>query len=806
MFITYEPEENTAFVPCSYLSRFARSKSGISASKYGFAKSDSDFADGDVFLTDHIYSVERNTDDFVCLISGRADCAYSSEVGFSVGFILETRRKPAMMNPLSDSAFLANAMAVAYAAALEEGLDKIRVRLTFRKSSANEENSYEAIFSLAVLEKMFDAVFARALPFIRICVSRLSEGAVEMQDMAFPYPSMRGGQRDFIIEAFRSIRTRKRLVVSAPTGIGKTMSALYPAVKALGEGFADKVFYLTAKGVTGNAAMDAAAELGKQAPHLRAVMLSAKERGCPEVTPDNPFSQYNCIRGCKYTDEVGGVSYEERRDGALLDLLGTETVFTPDIIAKTAEKYSLCPYELSLDLSEYCDIIVCDYNYVFDNRIKLKRYFDRAEERYVFLVDEAHNLPDRARDIYSASLIGSSFSALAENLPQLFPGDTPLADAVGDVCAVFAKLRKLCEIEHTIDPATGGDLAYGFFIDGAVPDFISEPLTRFRVICDDRLKRDPVLSQAHLEKPRSYVRKFLDSIAVFDKQFRFCVEVYGEKTTVRSICLDPASLLDEAMKMGVSSILFSATLSPMDYFSDVLGCSDAVRLELDSPYDPANVCIACMDKLSTRLTDRRDTAVDAAEIISAVAEAKAGNYIAFFPSYEYMRSVLRAFRSLDGDTKVIVQHQGMNIGERSDFLAEFARSANAENEPVIGFCVLGGMFSEGIDLSGDKLIGAIIFGTGMPGMSTETNIMREYYESTRENGQDYAYTYPGFNKVLQAAGRVIRSETDRGVIVLVDDRFGERGMQMLFPSHWKNLRYVGDVYSLSALLGKFWGE
>lgn len=806
MQITYEPESGTAVVTCDELSRFARSKSGLSASRYGFSVSESDDADGKSYLTDHIYSHSVFTDDCTYKINGKADAAYTSGMTNTVEFIYETRRRPELMNPLTDSAFLAKAMLIAYIALKEEKLYEIRVRLTFVKRTTGEEKSYAAVMNEPTLHKMFNVIFDRALPFIKIRIAQMSEGTVAIQDMSFPYPSIRDGQRDFIIETFRSIRTKKRLLVNAPTGIGKTMSALYPAVKAIGEGFADKVFYLTAKSVTGNAAMDAAKELREQAPLLRAIMITAKDRQCPLVTNEAPFSQYNCIRGCAMTDEIGGTPYEERRDSALLELLETHGIYTPDIIAKTAIKYSLCPYELSLDLSEYCELVVCDYNYIFDKRIRFRRYFDNVTEKYVFLVDEAHNMPDRARDIYSASLANTSFIKLAETVPEVFPGDAPLSEAVADINKMFVKLRGLCETEHTVDSASGDDIPYGFFLSDTLPDFLAEPLSRFRVICDDRLKHMQLPAEEHLEKPRGYVRKLLDSLDLFDKHFTFYLELYGNRLTLHSLCLDPSYLLDEAMKNAVSTILFSATLSPIDYFSDILACPDATRLELDSPYDPSNLCIAAVDSVSTRLNDRRDTAIDAAEIISATVEAKTGNYIAYFPSYEYMRSVFKAFRTLDPAVKTAVQKQKMSIAERTEFLAQFSGSAGAEDSSVVGFCVLGGMFSEGIDLRGDKLIGSVIFGTGMPGMSSETNIIREYYEKTRENGQDYAYTYPGFNKVLQAAGRVIRSEDDRGVIVLVDDRFGERGMQLLFPNHWKHLKYVGDTASLSALLDRFWNQ
>lgn len=806
MIISFEPESCTATINCDQLAAFARSRSGLSASRLGFSDKTSSSDESDVYFSNRKLKLEIPTEDCTYVIEGTADAVYKANDGlYVVECVSFVKRSLFGISPLTDSRFLAKATLLAYLLTKELMLDSVRIKTVFTKKSSGESKAFEAVISVETLHRMFTSLLSRALPFIRARIARLGEGTVQIQELTFPYESMRQGQRDFILEAFRAIRTGKRLIVNAPTGIGKTISALYPAVKALGEGFTDKIFYLTAKNVAGNAALDAAAVLASKAPLLKCIMITAKDRQCFLAGKDHPYSPLNCIHGCKYVDEIDGISYEERRDSALLELFDTGSVYTPKMVEEIAKKFFVCPYELSLDASEYCDIVVCDYNYIFDKRIRFKRYFEGVtDSKYTFLIDEAHNLPDRARELYSATLDSKNFTLLSEDIDTAFANDAPLKEALCAVNETFAQLRSLCETRQITDHETGADMNVGFYISDSVPDFVIEPLSRFRVLCDDRMKHTPEPAAKYLEHPRTAVRKFLDSAELFDKQFTFYLELVGDRLSVRILCLDPSKLLDKSMSMGKATVLFSATLTPIDYFSDILGARSAVQMTLDSPYSPENLCIAAVDTVSTRLNDRGNTAWDTAEIIATAVDAKSGHYIAYFPSYEYMKSVCRVFREMMPHAKTVVQKASMNIAERNRFLMEF--SENSQEETVVGFCVLGGIFSEGIDLRGERLIGSIIVGTGLPGLSSETNIISEYYERTRENGHDYAYTYPGFNKVLQAAGRVIRSETDRGVVILIDDRYGERGMRELFPAHWRHLKYVGDTVSLAALLDKFWQD
>ena len=287
----------------------------------------------------------------------------------------------------------------------------------------------------------------------------------------------------------------------------------------------------------------------------------------------------------------------------------------------------------------------------------------------------------------------------------------------------------------------------------------------------------------------------------YDEHFLTFVTVEGDERCVRLICLDPSSILSACLSRAHASVLFSATLTPSDYFADILGGGKgAVRISLPSPFKPSQLCLAAVPTVSTRFEDRAKSYKKIASLIAATVSAKAGNYIVYFPSYDYMEKVLERFVQKYPQVETVVQTRGMTAVQREAFLEAFRDDRRLR----IGFCVLGGSFSEGIDLPGRLLIGTVIVGTGLPGLSNERNILRDYYETTRERGYDYAYTYPGMNRVLQAAGRVIRREEDRGVVVLIDSRFGEERYKMLFPDYWSHIRYAGDAFELAEMVSDFW--
>ena len=743
------------------------------------------------------------------LVQGYADiisfdgCVHTVEEIKTVQSISKT------VSPFSDPAHFAQCAVYAFLFADGRGIDGVKLKLTYRRRSNGETVSFAAPFSRTVLEKLFLTLTERAAPFVKVFAERFTVFADEAKKMPFPYSTIRDGQRAFIQAAYRAMKTGPDLMVSAPTGIGKTISALFPAVKVLGEGKIDKVFYFTAKNVTGQAALDTARRIASHAPHLRVVSVSAKDVVCPikKEMKGLPF-RMNC-RTCERMDSISedfGLTYRpyrERELAALADLLAEEdTVYTLPRLTAAADKYKVCPYELSLDLSELCMIVVCDYNYALDDNVRFRRYFkDPANaDRYAFLFDEAHNIPDRARSTYSAALPMDWLEKLTEVYEGSLADYPDLGAGIEDLRLALEEVRAMCDESEYVRTTPEGDVSGAYCQASRVPDGL--------VRTAGNLLRTMRSVSRDDDEDGDLLHPFADALAgilfassYFDEKFRFFAHRENERVECEILCLDPSGICEAMLGAAKSSILFSATLSPMEYFRELCGMDHAALLELDSPYDPDNLCLVSYDSVSTRYADRRGTAMDCAEVIYETISARAGNYIVYFPSYEYMKRVCRAFSTLGPDCALVMQKPGMSWKERERFIKVFREGGHGS---VVGFCVLGGMFSEGIDLAGESLIGVIVFGTGMPQLSAERNLMSAYYDDKTERGFEFAYLCPGMNKVQQAAGRVIRSETDRGVIVLCDDRLGDPRMKSLFPKHWRHMKYTGDLISLSHILDEFW--
>ena len=716
-------------------------------------------------------------------------------------------------NPFADPAHFAQAAVYAALYAEAEGLGEVRIRLTFQKRSGGERTSFDALFRRVQLDRMFDALADRAIPFFRAYAERFTVFADEARSMPFPYSSLRDGQMQFIQTAYRAMKQGRNLLVSAPTGIGKTMSALFPAVRLTGEGGADKVFYFTAKNVTGQAAMDAAARIASHAPHLRTLMISSKEVVCPirrEMKKAGLPFRMNC-RACERCDGISDdfghtfVPYRERELAALTELLeSADPVFTADRLIMCADKHRVCPHELSLDLSEFCVLVICDCNYVLDDSVRLRRYFKNPEntDRYLFLFDEAHNLPDRARSTYSASLPADFFEKLTEASLPYRPDWPELGSELADFSDALRETASLCDEHEYVrtDPdgtERSGAYHQGTKVPGTLVRAAAAAARRIRAIGEEEEEADEALRPFG-----DTLRQFVFAASFFDEKFRFFAHREGEAVSCEILLIDPSGLIERMLGAGKSSVLFSATLAPMEYFREVTGMRHAGVLELPSPYERDNLCLVAFDGVSTRYADRKQTADDCASILLETVCAREGHYIAYFPSYEYMKRVCRAFLNLSPDVSVVMQKPGMSRREREKFVSLFRQQ---DRTSVVGFCVLGGMFSEGIDLAGESLIGVIVFGTGMPQLSPERNLMSMYYDEAEEGrGFEFAYLCPGMNKVQQAAGRVIRSENDRGVVVLADDRFGEPRTKALFPLHWRHMKYTGDPQSLRHILETFW--
>ena len=719
------------------------------------------------------------------------------------------------LNPFSNPSHFAQAVIYAFLFCESEELGEVDVRLSYIKSSNGDKMTFTARFQRVRLARLFDTLITRAYPVITAFSERVRILPGELKAMPFPYSSIRETQNTLIQAVYSAIRHSENLLVSAPTGTGKTISVLFPALKCVSGRSVDRIFYLTAKNVTGKAALAALARITKYAEHLRSVMICAKEVICPYMSAKKHAKEdddASDVTGCRYCEKLDSISndfgktyksYRERELEALEELiLSTDHVYTVERIVKTAEKHSVCPYELSLDLSESCTVIVCDYNYVIDDGVRFRRYFREPErrEKYVFLFDEAHNLPDRTRSAYSSFVD----NRLPEQLLALAEGelssDTEYTSRTEEFTNAVKQVYELCTENETFRTTDKGDIAYGYYEAGRIPDNYVRCAGNLAKVVSRIIRETPELSGTMKTLLRE-LNKIVFAAAYFDDGFRFFASRENEKLKAEILCIDPSGILEAMLGEAVSVILFSATLSPDEYYRDMTGLIDAEFLDLPSPYDKNNLCLIAYDSISTRLNDRKDTAFQCAEVIAEAIMAKKGNYIVYFPSYDYMNRVYRMFGGMLNGYGVIVQKQNMGRKERERFLSLFS---NRSMGPLVGFCVLGGMFSEGIDLVGDSLIGAVIIGTGMPQLSAERNIMASYFAEKYDRGYEYSYLCPGMNKILQAAGRVIRTENDRGIVLFIDDRFGDANVKSLFPPHYRHIKYTGDIESMNAIIDKFW--
>ena len=768
----------------------------------------------DSYFTEQVLSVDYGYCGFTFRVSGRADgVIVSSDGALPIGVdeykstVSPESKKP---NPSH------KAQLCCYALMLMEkhDLKSISARLIYCKRDFSDQcmtaeadnafkaHSYEITLSeaAAALERMLDF----ALWYVRHEELRQTEILPAARSIPFPYPTLREGQSELIRECYRCIKGGKRLFAQAPTGIGKTVSVLYPAVRALSDGYCDKIFYLTAKSSTRKEAHNAAGKLFSVGAHIRTVVLSAKSFMCRD--PMRCASRADTPR-CDPKYCVYARGYNACAKQAIDELLSTQNCFTSGVIIKIAERYKICPYELSLDLSELCDLIICDYNYVFDPAVYLRRYFSENPThsgRFVFLADEAHNLPERVRDMYSAQLSSKELKSILALIPEEAP---KLGEAVKLLIDKMYALEALCHDELTKD-ADGKNC--GFWLDRNLYIPFADAVSAAKSACDkvrcavaDSNDQNGVFRLS--ERLCAMLGDYLRIADIFSDGFLNCVEFDHGDVTVKLYCLDPSEVIDKCLSKAVSSIMFSATLTPPDYFADLLGSSGraSVTLTLPSPFPKENLCVVAAVSVSTRYDDREASVKKIANYIALTVSHKIGNYIVYFPSYKYMAEVLKVFSAKYPEVPLLVQQPEMSPEDRRAFIDSFPEDTGKLR---VGFCVLGGSFSEGVDLPGTRLIGTVIVGVGLPGLSNERNIMRDYFQNKYERGYDYAYTYPGMNNVLQAAGRVIRTENDRGVVVLIDDRYQTPLYRELLPETFSHIKYATTPREASDCIRRFWRQ
>lgn len=675
------------------------------------------------------------------------------------------------------------AQAKVYAAiyAKQHQLTVMRVRLTYYQVDEEQAYYFTKEYTCDDLNSFVQELLTQYAPWAKRAAQWREQRIAGLSSLRFPFAEYRVGQRAMMGAVYEVCRDGGQLLCQAPTGIGKTMSVLFPALKALGDG--GPIFYLTARGTTRAAAENAIAILRNHAPSLclRSVTLTAKDKICMqenrECTPE----------ACPYAK-----GYYDRIKTALWDALDTPSL-TPEVLKTLAKRHTVCPFELGLDLSVWSDVVIGDYNYLFDPVVHLTRFFESRGD-YLFLIDEAHNLPSRAREMHSASLCKSSFWDAKKKLGA---GKSSLKNALNKVNGIFLDWRHRCE-EESADSRFGKT-----FFTRERAETLDRALTRLCEPLEGWLDehRDPGETHDALLQLYFDVRGWLRISDTFDEHFVLQISSFGSEVRASLLCLDPSAFLESDFAKGRTAVLFSATLAPASYYKDLCGLPEARAVALRSPFPENNLGLWCAQQVSTRYKDRHGSISQVSDLIACMTEARTGNYLVFFPSYSYMQEVVKDFSTRYPSFAVLCQQNNMDETQRSDFLAQFAPEPK---ESLIGFAVLGGVFGEGVDLAGDRLIGVAIVGPGLPQVGPRQEQLRQHFEETRGSGFDYAYRYPGMNKVLQAAGRVIRTPQDKGVVLLIDDRFTAPDTRCLMPPHWNHLKIIRSTEEFRADLSAFW--
>ena len=671
----------------------------------------------------------------------------------------------------------AQAMCYAYIFALQHDIERIGIQMTYVNLDTEEIKYFHEDFTFAALEEWFDDLIRAYKKWSDFQYAWRILRQESIQKLQFPFP-YRKGQKELAAGVYRTIKRKKNLFIQAPTGVGKTISTVFPAVKAVGENLGDRIFYLTAKTITGTVAREAFELLRKGGYQAKIIQITAKEKLCMcDEMECNPVH-------CPYAK-----GHYDRVNDAVFQLLLQEDVFSREVLLEQAGKYQVCPFEMSLDVASWVDDIICDYNYVFDPDARLRRFFaEGGAGGYLFLIDEAHNLVERGREMYSASLCKERFLEIRRLLKSK---SRKISRTLEKCNRVLLEWKRECE-EYQIRKNISELILPLMNLCGELEDFLEEE-------ADGEVHEK--LLEFYFE-----VSKFLNIYDLVDDHYVIYTYYAPDGSfLVRLYCVDTSANIQKCLDKANAAVFFSATLLPVQYYISLLSeAKDDYAIYARSPFDPKNRAVLIGTDVSSRYTRRgQEEYMRIAAYIKQTVMQKKGNYLAFFPSYRMLQDVMECTGpQLDTSIRCICQTSGMTEEEREAFLHEFEQKRK-EDEGLLGFCVMGGIFGEGIDLKEDSLIGAIIVGTGIPQICREREILKQYYDGRNEDGFAYAYRYPGMNKVLQSAGRVIRTAQDRGVVLLLDERFAKSEYRKMFPREWEECEYCSRS-NVADKLGRFW--
>lgn len=815
------------------------------------------------------------TEKYVLVVEGRADGIIVQNGEVTIDEIKGTYRDLAKMR---EPVFvhLAQAKCYAYIYGLQKKVSQIRVRMTYCNIETEDIRYFYEDYEFGKLEEWFQGLIGAYRKWADYSWEWRQLRQLSIEKMEFPF-AYREGQKELVTYVYQTIYHKRKLFLEAPTGVGKTISTVFPAIKAMGKGMGEKIFYLTAKTITRTVAEDTFSLLRQRGLRFKSVILTAKEKICFMEKPDcNP-------EACPYAK-----GHFDRINDAIYDLLTTQESFTREKIEEYALKHQVCPFEMCLDMSLFADGIIGDYNYLFDPHVYLKRFFgDGSGGNYLFLIDEAHNLLERGREMYSAALIKEDFLEKKRELKQTVmselseigaksgvPGQMTLEMTdVSDAHPVNLKAAEM-EREALEEQGTESEEAEErdtdtLYIQGKRKnrrngrsilirkgyaekmeyqlDKCNQELLAMKRECENyrlvesidkfvrALQRLYATMDEYLDEQEEEKLPVRESLLDFYFEISHFLDIYERldgnyvkytqlgddgRFLLKLFCMNPRENLKECMQRGRSTVLFSATFLPIQYYKGLLGGDpEDYEVYAKSVFNPEKRALFIANDVTSKYTRRSEEEYyNIARYIHEIVRMRHGNYMVFCPSYSFLQTVYDKYEEcfVEEGQECILQNEYMNEEDREAFLARFqgnedcdlqaeiAMDIELEDErTLIGFCVLGGIFSEGIDLKNDSLIGAIIVGTGLPQICNEREILKNYFQEDGENGFDYSYRYPGMNKVLQAAGRVIRTAEDVGIIALLDERFLQMAYRKMFPREWEYFETV-SVDTVGKRVERFW--
>ena len=671
----------------------------------------------------------------------------------------------------------AQAMCYAYIFALQNNMETIGIQMTYCNLETEQTKYFREEFSFEEIKKWFDDLMEEYGKWATFQCEMKNQRQASIKELDFPY-EYRPGQKKLVSDVYRTIMRQKLLFMQAPTGVGKTISTIFPAVKAVGEELADRIFYLTAKTITATVAKETFALLEKNGYRAKTIQITAKEKLCPcDEMECNPVT-------CPYAK-----GHFDRVNDAVFDLLHRCEMIERDDILSQADRYTVCPFELCLDTASWCDNVICDYNYVFDPNVYLKRFFQEGiKGDYIFLIDEAHNMVERSRQMYSAQIYKEDFLTVKRIMKE---HSRSIEKALEKCNKILLGMKRECENYTVYD--TLGNMVFSFM--------------RLMTLLDEFLqKANEFPGKKDVMDFYFELRNFLNIYDLVDEHYVMYSELEADgRFMLKLFCVDPSLNIQKRLDKGKSAVFFSATFLPVNYYKSLLSTKkDNYAIYADSTFDSKKRLLAMATDVSTRYTRRSRSEYERiAGYINAVVTQKTGNYMVFFPSYKMMNDVADIYCEKYADeTELMLQKNNMSEAEREEFLDRFSEESD---RTLVAFGIMGGIFGEGIDLKNDRLIGAIVVGTGLPQISNERTILKDYYDAENGCGFDYAFRYPGINKVLQAAGRVIRTTEDTGVILLLDERFWQREYDLLYPREWSD-RKPCNIANVGKLVADFWEQ